>query len=98
MAQGFRARMNNFHSVLIEVLNTAQMMNYEKFSDAVTYFSFMRRPSQAQPAQFNVVSLHSRYLSMSCAINQVSWTRSERLPEYVIAGTHLSRFRYLWLP
>ena len=75
-----------------------QMMNYEKFSDAVTYFSFMRRPSQAQPAQFNVVSLHSRYLSMSCAINQVSWTRSERLPEYVIAGTHLSRFRYLWLP
>jgi len=25
MAQGFRARMNNFHSVLIEVLNTAHM-------------------------------------------------------------------------
>ena len=26
MAQGFRARMNNFHSVLIEVLNTAQFL------------------------------------------------------------------------
>ena len=25
VAQGFRARMNNFHSILIEVLNTAQM-------------------------------------------------------------------------
>jgi hypothetical protein len=25
MAQGFRARMNNFHSVLIEVLNTAHL-------------------------------------------------------------------------
>ena len=28
MAQGFRARMNNFHSVLIEVLNTAQMFSW----------------------------------------------------------------------
>jgi len=30
MAQGFRARMNNFHSVLLEVLNTAQMEDLGK--------------------------------------------------------------------
>jgi hypothetical protein len=34
MAQGFRARMNNFHSVLIEVLNTAQLSRV--FSDGST--------------------------------------------------------------
>ena len=39
MAQGFRARMNNFHSVLIEVLNTAHVMTVtvEKYFEAVSY-------------------------------------------------------------
>ena len=37
MAQGFRARMNNFHSVLIEVLNTAQISYCRKVFCVIAY-------------------------------------------------------------